>query len=135
MLKDLNFIEINRDLGQSLVNLTIQQIDDLNACIKEDCAFLSKHNLMDYSLLLVIETLNPNRITKLNPSNRNSFHCNDKLLHIGIIDYLQEFNLTKKCEIFFKSLTNPKALLSVQPPETYSKRLADFAINKVIREN
>jgi len=91
---------------------------------------------MDYSLLLVIETLNPNRITKLTPS-RNCLLAQDNstLIHIGIIDYLQDFNLAKRCEMQYKSLTRPCNQLSVQPPDLYSKRFIDFVNNKVVCES
>ena len=48
---------------------------------------------MDYSLLLVIETLKHN-IPKSKLS-RNTFISGNKLIHIGIIDYLQDFNVAK----------------------------------------
>jgi hypothetical protein len=91
---------------------------------------------MDYSLLLVVETLNPNRITKLTPS-RNCLLAQDNstLIHIGIIDYLQDFNFAKRCEMQYKSLTRPSNQLSVQPPDLYSKRFIDFVVNKVIYES
>ena len=109
---------------------------EINTCVKQDSTFLSHHNLMDYSLLLVIETLNPNRITKLSLS-RNCLLSQDNstLIHIGIIDYLQDFNLAKRCELQYKSLSRPRNELSVQPPDLYSKRFIDFVNNKVLAES
>ena len=57
ILKDQNFQEINRDCGNSLMELTSGQIDELSNIFKTDSQFLADHNLMDYSLLLVIEQL------------------------------------------------------------------------------
>ena len=54
-MKDLNFIEINRDHGNALIDLTDSQVNQLNTIISNDSAFLTSEGLMDYSLLLVIE--------------------------------------------------------------------------------
>ena len=54
-MKDLNYLEINRDLSGQLMKLSKQQFDELDWILKADSKFLSDHNLMDYSLLLVIE--------------------------------------------------------------------------------
>ena len=57
VMKDLNYIEINKDLNDQLMKLSKEQYDDIDWLIKVDSAFLSKHNLMDYSILLVIEEI------------------------------------------------------------------------------
>lgn len=56
VLKDLNFLEISKDLGRSMIHMDPDYIDELNGLILEDSQFLASHNLMDYSLLFVIET-------------------------------------------------------------------------------
>jgi hypothetical protein len=45
---------------------------------------------------------------------------------IGIIDYLQTWNLKKKAELQYKSLTVEKFNLSAVPPKDYSIRFNDF---------
>lgn len=52
-MKDINFKEINNDI--KLLKLTETQCQTINLQIKNDCGFLTKHNLMDYSVLLVVE--------------------------------------------------------------------------------
>ena len=54
-MKDINFIEINKDSGFSLIELTFEQNDLLQKIILNDSMFLESLGLMDYSLLLVIE--------------------------------------------------------------------------------
>ena len=56
-MKDNNFIEINRDLNNTLVNFTNDQIKKFSTMIEMDSKFLRDHNLMDYSLLMTIEFL------------------------------------------------------------------------------
>ena len=55
-MKDNNFLEIDHDLHHSLINME----DDLKAnyrkMIAADSMFLRVNNIIDYSLLLVIET-------------------------------------------------------------------------------
>ena len=55
VMRDLNFIEINKDL-KSIINLKQTDIIQLNKIIHKDSLFLEQHNLMDYSLLLAIES-------------------------------------------------------------------------------
>lgn len=57
VLKDLNYLEMNQDLDGCLMNLTGNQYDQLEWLLKLDSIFLKNHDLMDYSVLLVIENL------------------------------------------------------------------------------
>ena len=105
--------------------------------IAADSYFLKKHNLMDYSLLLMVEFFDSNNqslpkksvreSTMLGqsvhePSDdlvaqgfRTSIYSSTKIdnlksvkqlqpqiYHIGIIDYLQDFNSDKRMESFYK---------------------------------
>lgn len=54
-LKDKNLLQINHDLDYPLVALPSNKIELLKEAINSDSEFLRSHNLMDYSLLLVIE--------------------------------------------------------------------------------
>ena len=54
-MKDLNFLEIDKDCGFSLMELTSNQNKLLKKIIINDSMFLESLGLMDYSLLLVIE--------------------------------------------------------------------------------
>jgi hypothetical protein len=56
-MKDMNFIEINRDIGYSLIDLNVMELDEINEIIESDSEFLSSEGLMDYSLLMVLESL------------------------------------------------------------------------------
>ena len=54
------------------------------------------------------------------------------LYHIAIIDYLQDFNWSKKAENLFKSkITNGKQISAV-PAEQYGRRFFEFMQTNVI---
>ena len=57
VMKEKNFLEINRDWGNSLINLKADHAKGLKDIILKDSLFLKNYNLMDYSLLLVIENI------------------------------------------------------------------------------
>lgn len=54
------------------------------------------------------------------------------LYHLGIIDYLQDFNLSKKGENKFKGLINDGTLISAVPPVPYAERFYKFMQESVI---
>lgn len=54
-MKDLNFLEIKND-KKKIIRLNDYQLSQINETLSKDCEFLSNYGLMDYSLLMVIET-------------------------------------------------------------------------------
>ena len=56
VLKDMNFLELDRE--QQLVHMSEEQRREVLAAFEMDSVFLRDHGIMDYSLLLVIESLN-----------------------------------------------------------------------------
>mmetsp|Transcript_64256 Transcript_64256/g.88880 ORF Transcript_64256/g.88880 Transcript_64256/m.88880 type:complete len:95 (+) Transcript_64256:48-332(+) len=67
--------------------------------------------------------------------NRHRFLSIDckHIYHLGIIDYLQDFNVEKKFEYHAKTLINKKdAEISAVPPERYAKRFLSFMKDQVI---
>ena len=55
------------------------------------------------------------------------FHkVNDVVLYLGIIDILQDYNMSKKIEHAYKSLQFDSVSISVVDPEFYSKRFLGF---------
>ena len=71
--------------------------------------------------------------------SRNVFISEDRKLvyHIGIIDYLQEWNNTKRIEAFYKTymLFRKGKLISAVPPNPFKKRFNKDIINSVLRSN
>ena len=63
--------------------------------------------------------------------NRSSRHCymsedGKYIYHLGIIDYLQDFNIDKFVENKLKSVIDNGSLISAVPPEAYSYRFFNF---------
>lgn len=55
------------------------------------------------------------------------------IYHLGIIDYLQEYNFDKKAENWFKMLINKSgAEISAINPKPYATRFHKFMRDKVI---
>ena len=92
--------------------------------------FLAKHNLMDYSLLLGVESKKGKIKMSAQHNSRNDILSSDSkhVYHIGIIDYLQDYNLTKKIERCIKQPQSEDKYKSVAaaPPKLYAKRFKDF---------
>lgn len=56
VLKDMNFVEIERDIGENLLQLNNATCDMLLRAAQSDSKFLASLGIMDYSLLMAIET-------------------------------------------------------------------------------
>ena len=75
----------------------------LNDIIEKDTKFLAEFEMIDYSLLLTLENIQPNQ--KVICTNNRKLSVDGKtVIHLGIIDYLQEFNLAKYIEMKWRSL-------------------------------
>ena len=71
---------------------------------------------MDYSLLLTIESFKQKSQHFTDRKRHRNTIVSDNLryrYHIGIIDYLQEYNSVKKVERFFKQMTAEDKVKSV----------------------
>ena len=91
---------------------------------------------MDYSLLLVGE-----KIDAADPPitpNRNQVISSDGqyLYHLGLIDYLQDWNMSKKGEHWAKRMFKGKngRLISAIEPKAYSHRFREFVEHSVLVE-
>jgi hypothetical protein len=134
VLKDLDILErktkLNFEMSKQL--LFLKQIS-------LDTQFLAKMKVMDYSLLLgVYKNPNPKKELSLPKFiGMSTFQCvpskdNTEVYFIGIIDFLQVWNLKKKAELQYKSLTVEKINLSAIPPKDYSIRFNDFMSKLVL---
>ena len=56
-LKDLDLDYVQKFISPHLINLSEPDREDLLAIIQSDIDFFTKHNLMDYSLLIAVEKL------------------------------------------------------------------------------
>lgn len=135
VLKDHNFIEVNQTLGEiykRIFHVNKADQEQLKQILKADSQFLCRHNLMDYSLYLVVEKAPKRMGFGQAPQGmpRNFFKSEDgqHLYHIGVIDYLQVWNGQKKGEQWLKTrlMCMNKQQLSAVEPVIYQKRWHEF---------
>ena len=67
---------------------------------------------MDYSVLLVVEQV-ATQLQSTIKKGRNRICGENQIVHVGIIDYLQDWTLKKKTESFFKG--NRLTISAVNP--------------------
>ena len=101
---DTNFLQ--RQRGRPL-SLTKVQHNLLRKSINNDTSLLMKSNIVDYSLLVVIDR-------KLGSAR------------FGIIDYLQQYNLTKLAESKLKIVQNLGSRPTIISPQQYRLRFCLF---------
>lgn len=118
--KDCNF----RDEVVSM-RLLSSEADRLEGRLRNDSLMLASYNIMDYSVL--ITELQDDLPKNLRPDYiyRSSKGC---YYSVAIIDFLQEFNFSKKMELFIKSKLRCVELsqLSTVEPKLYSSRFLHF---------
>ncbi|RRT48887.1 hypothetical protein B296_00037843 [Ensete ventricosum] len=66
------------------------------------------------------------------PTGSGKLH--DVLLYFGIIDILQDYDITKKLEHAYKSLQVDPSSISAVDPKLYSRRFQDF-ISRIFMED
>lgn len=77
----------------------------------------------------------PSRAEQIRGKEKQTFHeVYDVVLYLGIIDILQEYNVTKKIEHAYKSLQFDSLSISAVDPTFYSERFLKF-IQKVFPLN
>ena len=103
---DLNFVEDFENLplpiGDSEWNL-------LKRSISNDSTFLSKFNIVDYSILLVINII-------------------EKKIALGIIDYMQLYTFDKVLEHKYKAVVGSQ-IPTITNPESYKQRFCETLLN------
>ena len=123
--------------------------------IERDCAFLAGHNLMDYSLLVGVQSKpiteaqgnaniaaeqvedmvgGPRFMPSLSvaPGGLAEAGREAQYLSVGIIDFLQDWNIKKKIARKFKVLERNKATI---PPPRYGARFASYFGDKFVADS
>ena len=96
--------------------LNFNDANQLHECVLQDCEFFRKAAIVDYSLLVVIDT-------------------RKKSVRYCILDYCQYFNKTKQLEYVTKKTFNFGGLPTIVPPELYEMRFCNFMISNFIGMN
>mmetsp|Transcript_24066 Transcript_24066/g.42863 ORF Transcript_24066/g.42863 Transcript_24066/m.42863 type:complete len:171 (+) Transcript_24066:647-1159(+) len=114
-------------------HVTADQKEKIEMWIKRDCTFLSDLGLMDYSLMvscLVLERDDPDAEAWINASQGSAdevpfvsiYDGKVQVLHLGIIDFLQDWTCTKNIAMCIKFLECNKATI---PPGWYAARFIE----------
>ena len=130
-----------------------------NLLTRNDAPIESKSHLFDYYFMKVsdekqvfnrvmpsakflmrekndLKKTNPELYTILldNQQTRHTYMSDDGmyLYHVGIIDYLQEFNVGKKLENFAKGFVENKHVISAVPAAEYGQRFFEFMQKYVV---
>jgi len=125
-LKDKNWLELKFQ-----VPYKGKRRKKLLATMKRDVDFFKELGLLDYSLLLGIETL-----TEADPHMKNTDHqqrIGNKLYHIAMIDFMQVWNFSKKIENALKTkiMRQSKTGISAIEPQAYADRFYKFMSREV----
>uniref|UniRef100_H3C8T9 Phosphatidylinositol-4-phosphate 5-kinase-like 1 n=1 Tax=Tetraodon nigroviridis TaxID=99883 RepID=H3C8T9_TETNG len=141
VLKDLNFEGQFITLGQQRSWLLLQ--------VDIDTTYLQRLNVLDYSLLLGQQTLQPDeqlqvlssgpsspeprdlraQNRRLLPDLKNPLHVIDgpeQRYFIGIIDIFTVYTFRKRLEHLWKTVRHPGRSFSTVSPQTYCLRLCDW---------
>jgi len=112
-LLDGNFLESTLGLPLPLDNASY---NILMEAINSDTAFLCENNIVDYSLIVGLSS-------NANDQNPNS----SKIVVVGIIDYLRQYDFIKRIESVGKSVSMiaGQAAPTIVQPTQYSKRFVD----------
>lgn len=124
-----------------LLNLRAERMrmDSMNfddAAQEERIRNRSEHTIFESIQTVTLEKSNPEYWKQLF-NGRASRHCymsedGKFLYHLGIIDYLQDFNIDKWGENKFKSLIWDGEMISSVPPHKYANRFFNFMQQQVV---
>lgn len=89
--------------------------------LEQDTFLLEKHEIMDYSLLFLIEEIKNPRGSIINSCN--TFRMGNYICCVGIIDYLQNYSYKKKLETQINKFKKDQTSnFSCIPPDAYRTR-------------
>lgn len=152
VLKDVDWTTEGRriDVGEAM-SVAFQ------AQLAKDAQFLCRLEIIDYSLLLGIHSVDRSQQSDGGERRYNLRevrardcelaspllfkHCHGGMLSfaqhqiyfVGVIDILQRFTNKKKVENVLKRIKSKQAQISCAPPNVYADRLCEFVKDKVMR--
>ena len=132
VLLDTNFLV---DFNKEPVNIDANIYDKLKIALHNDTLYLKKLEIVDYSLLIIFDnkgnenkneeisdnTYNKNNHEAKNILSENENNNNQRMIKLGIIDYIRKYTWDKKMEFYGKSIIygeNP----TIVDPNIYSER-------------
>lgn len=100
---DTNFMLDNKSRPMALKNVYYKI---LMICINNDSLFFSRSNIVDYSLLVIIDK-------------------KKKTVRFGIIDYIQQYTMEKMVESKFKAIITAGDVPTIVDPSPYKNRFQE----------
>ena len=127
VLPDTNFKE---DFNGEPITLERNMAELLKAAVHNDSLVLSKMNVVDYSLLLIID-MNPHLSgtkDKYSPHDNSNQNC-IKSIRVGIIDYVRKYTWDKQLEHVGKIIINRLQVPTIVNPVNYRERFKEAIDN------
>jgi hypothetical protein len=129
VLPDTNFKE---DFKGEPITFERNMVELLKFAVHNDSLILSKMNVVDYSLLLIIDD-----ISAYYPEHKkdNEIHnsgcpiCNIKTVRVGIIDYVRKYTWDKQLEHVGKIIINRLQVPTIVNPANYKERFKEAIEN------
>ena len=112
ILLDTNFLE---DMGGEPLFLDFKNYQILKQSLINDCTFLKKEEIIDYSLLIIFEV----------NDKKDNKNFEIKKIRMGIIDYLRKYTWDKQIESYGKKLIHGFAKPTIINPEKYYERFIE----------
>lgn len=120
VLKDGNFLEMKK-----MIVLEKEQKEEIIQALSDDLKFFTKHNIIDYSLLIAFY-----EDSSANDSRYAIKGADGSSYSLGIIDFLQQYSFEKKMELIYKRMKG-KVNTSVCSSRKYSVRFLSFITNSL----
>ena len=118
--KDIDFFNTMKSINAD--NMTV---DIIMKSLDEDLKLLEEYDIMDYSMLILIEEKKALRASYINPNTLLQFE--HFIGQVGIIDYLQNYSTGKKLESTLNSLKKQRAChYSCIPTRLYKERFLEM---------
>lgn len=99
--------------------------------VTRDLAFLAKHGLMDYSLLVGVHDLAQDAPSVYEPMNVITVRDKTRHCYLGIIDVLTPYKTKKRAETFCIGTLVCGRDISCQHPKVYARRFFEFTDTQV----
>lgn len=102
-------------MGGEPLFLDFKNYQILKQSLINDCTFLKKEEIIDYSLLIIFEV----------NDKKDNKNFEIKKIRMGIIDYLRKYTWDKQIESYGKKLIHGFAKPTIINPEKYYERFIE----------
>ena len=124
MPKDKIYKDVDLFWVGEIISLDNEDAEAITLSLELDSKLFEEYGIMDYSMLLLIETVEQN--TKVSANSINCFQMKDYEMRIGIIDFLQSYSTSKKLHTTINTIRTDFTLNSCVPPDIYRKRFIEM---------